>query len=188
MLFATRIDVLFGNVSELIYWRDVKKSGIVFGAGLTLLVAFACCSIISVIAYTSLAVLLGTLCFRIYKNIMQAVQKTNEGDPFKEYLAMEISPSKDKVHEIVDVILNHVSCSVVKLRDVFFIKDIVDSLKFGVFLWCLTYIGAWFNGITLLILAHIAIFSLPKLYEMNKTQVDQYLHLACSQINELIST
>ena len=67
----------------MIYWRDVKKSGIVFGAGLTILLALSYCSLISVFAYVSLIVLAGTVAFRIYKNILQAVQKTSEGHPFK---------------------------------------------------------------------------------------------------------
>ncbi|RWS27416.1 reticulon-1-A-like isoform X2 [Leptotrombidium deliense] len=176
------------KLGDLVYWKDVKKSGVVFGVGLVLLLSFACCSIISVIAYSSLAVLLGTFSFRVYKNILQAVQKTSEGHPFDEYLKWEVQPSKEKVHEFVDIILEHFNQTVVKLRDLFLVQDIFDSIKFGVFLWSLTYIGAWFNGITVLILAFISVFSLPKLYEMNKTQVDQYLQLACTHIQELIST
>jgi hypothetical protein len=28
----------------------------------------------------------------------------------------------------------------------------VDTIKFGLSLWCLTYIGSWFNATTLIIL------------------------------------
>lgn len=71
------------TVESLIYWRDVKKSGIVFGAGLVILLALSYCSLISVFAYVSLIALAGTVAFRIYKNILQAIQKTSEGHPFK---------------------------------------------------------------------------------------------------------
>ena len=37
-------------------------------------------------------------------------------------------------------------------------------------LWCLTYIGSWFNAITLVILAWIAAFTIPKAYIMNQVQ------------------
>lgn len=70
-------------VESLIYWRDVKKSGIVFGAGLITLVAISSFSVISVFAYLSLLALFGTVAFRIYKSVTQAVQKTNDGHPFK---------------------------------------------------------------------------------------------------------
>lgn len=70
-------------VSELVYWRDPKKSGVVFGAIFVVLIALTCLSLISVVAYTALAVLSGTFAFRVYKAVLQAVQKTNEGHPFK---------------------------------------------------------------------------------------------------------
>jgi len=75
--------LLLFTVESLIYWRDVKKSGIVFGAGLVTLVAISCFSVISVFAYLSLLGLFGTVAFRIYKSVTQAVQKTNDGHPFK---------------------------------------------------------------------------------------------------------
>jgi len=175
------------RVAELIFWKDPKKSGAAFGAGLVLLFSLACCSIISVVAYLSLAVLTGTLSFRVYKNVLQAVQKTNEGHPFKEYLELEVTPPNERVHQVVDVVLSHVNSVAVKLRSVFLVEDIVDSLKYVVLFWCMTYIGSWFNGMTLVILAYLGLFSLPKVYEMNKTQVDQYLHLACTQVQDVVT-
>jgi len=70
-------------VGELVYWRDPKKSGAVFGAIFVVLIALTFLSLISVVAYTSLAVLAGTFGFRIYKAVLQAIQKTNDGHPFK---------------------------------------------------------------------------------------------------------
>jgi hypothetical protein len=175
------------RVAELVYWRDPKKSGVVFGSGLVILVSLIFFSIISVVAYTSLAVLSVTLSFRIYKNILQAVQKTNEGHPFKEYLEIEITPSSERIHEIVDSFLSHSNCTINKLRSVFLVEDIIDSIKFVILFWCLTYIGSWFNGLTLIILAYLGLFSVPKVYEMNKTQIDHYLSLAYTQINDITS-
>jgi len=174
-------------VAQFVYWRDPKKSGIVFGTGLILLFSLLYFSIISVVAYASLAALSITLSFRIYKNVLQAVQKTNEGHPFKEYLDVEIVPSSDRVHQIVDVLLKHFNNTIIKLRSVFLVEDIIDSLKFVVLFWCLTYVGSWFNGLTLIILAYLAAFSLPKLYENNKAQIDQYLQIACTQIHDVVS-
>jgi hypothetical protein len=70
-------------VVELVYWRDPKKSGIVFGTVLGVLLSLSYFSLISVVAYLSLASLTGTFCFRIYKNCLQAMQKTSDGHPFK---------------------------------------------------------------------------------------------------------
>lgn len=70
-------------VESLIYWRDLKKSGAIFGSGLVVLLAISFFSVISVAAYLSLLVLLGTVSFRVYKTVLQAVQKTSDGHPFK---------------------------------------------------------------------------------------------------------
>lgn len=70
-------------VLDLIYWRDVKKTGVVFGSLLVLLLSLALFSVLSVISYLSLVTLTVTISYRVYKNIMTAVQKTGEGHPFQ---------------------------------------------------------------------------------------------------------
>ncbi|ELT94128.1 hypothetical protein CAPTEDRAFT_163753 [Capitella teleta] len=174
------------EVVDLIYWRDIKKSAVVFGSMLVLLLSLALFSVLSVIAYLSLATLTVTVTFRIYKNVLGAVQKTGEGHPFKQYLEMDIALPEDKVHELADLVMTHVSCIVKELRRLFLVEDFVDSLKFGLLLWVLTYIGAWFNGMTLLILGIVGLFTLPKVYETYKVQIDHYLDLAKTQIRNVI--
>ncbi|KAG7306456.1 hypothetical protein JYU34_009092 [Plutella xylostella] len=174
-----------GLVESLIYWRDPARSGAALGAGLALLVALACCSVVSVLAYVSLLALSAAVGFRIYKNVLQAVQKTNEGHPFKWLLEKEVSVPAERAQELAAGATAHLNATVSELRRLFLVEDLVDSLKFGVLLWCLTYVGACFNGITLIILGWIALFTLPKAYEMNKSQVDANLELARAKINEI---
>ena len=75
--------LLFSVVLDLIYWRDVKKSGVVFGSMMLMLLSLAMFSVLSVVAYLALAGLTVTVSFRVYKNILGAVQKSGEGHPFK---------------------------------------------------------------------------------------------------------
>ncbi|XP_030383529.1 reticulon-1 isoform X2 [Scaptodrosophila lebanonensis] len=175
----------YGLVESLIYWRDVKKSGIVFGAGLIILVAISCFSVISVFAYLSLLALFGTIAFRIYRSVTQAVQKTNDGHPFKEYLELDLTLSQEKVQNFVGVAVAHVNGFTAELRRLFLVEDLIDSIKFGVILWVFTYIGAWFNGMTLVILAFVSLFTLPKVYENNKQSIDTYLDLVRSKLTEI---
>ena len=174
-----------GPVESLIYWRDVKKSGIVFGAGLITLLAISCFSVISVFAYLSLLTLAGTVAFRIYKSVMQAIQKTSDGHPFKEYLDIDLTLSQDKIQNIAGVAVAHVNGFTAELRRLFLVEDLIDSIKFGVILWVMTYIGAWFNGMTLVILAFVSLFTLPKVYENNKQSIDTYLDLVRSKLTEI---
>ncbi|XP_063625847.1 reticulon-3-B isoform X5 [Cydia splendana] len=176
---------LHPEVEALIYWRSAARSGAALGAGLALLLALACCSVVSVAAYVSLLALSAAVAFRIYKNVLQAVQKTNEGHPFKFLLEKDISVPAERVQSLAASATAHLNAAVSELRRLFLVEDLVDSLKFGVLLWCLTYVGACFNGMTLIILGWIALFTLPKAYEMNKAQVDANLELARAKINEI---
>lgn len=83
LLITIKFQFQSSTVESLIYWRDVKKSGIVCGAGMVILLAMSFFSVISVFAYSSLIALFGTVAFRIYKSVTQAIQKTSDGHPFK---------------------------------------------------------------------------------------------------------
>ncbi|XP_044020153.1 reticulon-1 isoform X2 [Aphidius gifuensis] len=173
------------RVAGLIYWRRPEETGIVFGGILGILLSLAYFSLISVFSYTALLSLTLTFGYRIYKTVMQAVQKTSDGHPFKDILDIDLTVSADKVHQVADVAVVHVNAAVSELRRLFLIEDFIDSLKFGVVLWCLTYVGSWFNGMTLIIIGVVALFTLPKVYETNKVQIDQNLALVQAKINEL---
>uniref|UniRef100_A0A3Q4MLM7 Reticulon n=1 Tax=Neolamprologus brichardi TaxID=32507 RepID=A0A3Q4MLM7_NEOBR len=116
-------------VVDLLYWRDVKTTGVVFGAALLLLLSLTVCSIVSVCSYICLALLSVTICFRIYKGILQAIQKSDEGHPFKQYLDQEVALSEDMVHKYSDIVLAKLNKTIGDLRRVFLVEDLVDSIK-----------------------------------------------------------
>ncbi|XP_071996641.1 reticulon-4 isoform X4 [Engystomops pustulosus] len=164
-------------VVDLLYWRDIKKSGAVFGASLFLLLSLTVFSIVSVAAYIALGLLSVSISFRIYKGVLQAIQKSEEGHPFRAYLDSSVTVSEDLVQKYCNIALSHVNCTIKELRRLFLVEDLVDSLKFAVLMWVFTYIGALFNGLTLLILALISLFSIPVIYERHQAQIDHYLSL-----------
>ncbi|XP_035259780.1 reticulon-4a isoform X2 [Anguilla anguilla] len=173
-------------VVDLLYWRDVKKSGVVFGTSLFLLLSLTLCSIVSICSYATLALLSVTVTFRIYKGILQAVQKSEEGHPFKAVLDQDVALSQDLVHKYSDLVLGRINYALRELRRLFLVEDLVDSLKFAVLMWILTYVGALFNGLTLLILGLISAFSLPVFYEKYQTQIDHYCGLVNNQVKDIV--
>jgi len=174
------------QVTELIYWRDSRKSGVVFGSILAVLLSLSVVSFISVLSYGSLAVLAITLSFRLYKNILQAVQKTQDGHPFKEYLEADVTLPSEKVQEVTEYTAARLNSTIVELRRLFLVEDIVDSFKFGLILWTLTYVGSWFNGITLVILAFVALFTCPIAYETHQEQIDKNVGIVRVKVNEIV--
>ncbi|XP_060942829.1 reticulon-4a isoform X5 [Limanda limanda] len=174
------------HVVDLLYWRDVKSTGVVFGAALLLLLSLTLCSIVSVCSYIGLALLSVTICFRIYKGILQAIQKSDEGHPFKVYLDRDVALPEDIVHKYSDVALARMNKTICELRRLFLVEDLVDSIKFAVLMWILTYVGGLFNGLTLIILGLISVFSCPIIYEKHQVQVDHYVALVNDQFQSIV--
>ncbi|XP_062305705.1 reticulon-3 isoform X1 [Osmerus eperlanus] len=181
------------SVKDLVHWRDPKKSGVVFGLSMLLLLSLAAFSVISVVSYLLLALLCVTITFRIYKSVVQAVQKSGDGHPFnsvsllRSLMDKDLSIPPETFRKNVDVSLSYINRGLKQLSRLFLVEDLVDSLKLAVVMWLFTYVGAVFNGITILILADILLFSVPPVYEKNKTQIDQYIDLARTQVNTTIA-
>ncbi|XP_060614383.2 reticulon-3 isoform X1 [Anolis sagrei] len=175
------------SVRDLIFWRDVKKTGLVFSTTLILLLSLAAFSVISVISYLILALLSVTISFRVYKSVIQAVQKSEEGHPFKAYLDLDVALSSEAFHNYVSSAMVHVNHALKAIMRLFLVEDLVDSLKLAVAMWLMTYVGAIFNGITLLILGELLVFSLPLVYEKYKTQIDHYVGIARDQIKSVVT-
>nr|XP_045003158.1 reticulon-4 isoform X4 [Jaculus jaculus] len=174
-------------VVDLLYWRDIRKTGVVFGASLFLLLSLTVFSIVSVAAYIALALLSVTVSFRVYKGVIQAIQKSDEGHPFRAYLESEVAISEEWIQKYSNSALGHVNCTVKELRRLFLVDDLVDSLKFAVLMWVFTYVGALFNGLTLLILALISLFSVPVIYERHQVQIDHYIGLANKNVKDAMA-
>ncbi|XP_068597791.1 reticulon-1-A-like isoform X3 [Brachionichthys hirsutus] len=183
---ATEAPAAPASLVDLLYWRDVKTSGVVFGASLLLLLSLMACSIVSVSSYVGLALLSVTICFRIYKGILQAIQKSNDGHPFRQYLDQDVALSQDLVHKYSDLVLAKLNKAILELRRLFLVEDLVDSVKFAVLMWILTYVGALFNGLTVLILGLIGAFSFPIIYEKHQAQIDRYLVLVNNQVKDIV--
>ncbi|KAM9501399.1 reticulon-3 [Clarias gariepinus] len=175
------------TVHDLVYWRDPKKSGVVFGISLLLLLSLAAFSVISVISYLLLALLCVTISFRVYKSVIQAVQKSSEGHPFKELMEKDVSLSPETFRKHVDGCLTYINRGLKQLSRLFLVEDLVDSLKLAVVMWLMTYVGAVFNGITILILVDILAFTIPPLYEKYKTQIDHYFELVRTHVNTAVA-
>ncbi|XP_056606370.1 reticulon-4a isoform X2 [Triplophysa dalaica] len=175
------------RVEDLLYWRDVQRTGVVFGASLLLLLSLSACSVISVASYVALALLSVTISFRIYKGVLQAVQKSEDGHPFKMYLDKDIAIPTEMIQKYSDMGLMRVNTVIKELRRLFLVEDLVDSLKFAVLMWILTYVGACFNGLTIIILGLISVFSWPIIYEKHQAQIDHYYGLVNKQIKDIVA-
>uniref|UniRef100_A0A0M3IU39 Reticulon-like protein n=1 Tax=Ascaris lumbricoides TaxID=6252 RepID=A0A0M3IU39_ASCLU len=178
----------FFSVLDLIYWRDPKKSAVVLSVSIILLLIFAKFPLISVLSYLGLAVLGGTLGFRLYKIAEAQLKKSDGANPFQPYLEKELAVPQERVHQQVDVLIEHGQLIVNQLRRLFLIENITDSAKFGLLLWALTYVGSWFSGLCILLLVILGVFSIPKFYEVYQEPIDHNITIAKEHINNVTNT
>merc|ERR1712228_749018 len=89
-------------------------------------------------------------------------------DPLAKVAELPLAIPADTISSAAPCLANTVNTAVFELRRLFLVEDMVDTIKFGLSLWLLTYIGSWFNMLTLLILAWIILFASPKLYQQNQ--------------------
>ncbi|KHJ87125.1 Reticulon [Oesophagostomum dentatum] len=57
--------------------------------------------------------------------------------------------------------------------------------QFALILWSLTYIAYWFSGFALVILGVLAVFSVPKVYEMYQEPIDANLAKVSEQLKKV---
>merc|ERR1712002_228332 len=172
---------------SLLYWDNPRDTGIAFGSVLVCLLAVRYISLISVLGNLALALVTATMSFRIYKSVLAAVNKSSEGHPFKQYLEYDVNLPADKVTEVTDSLLTTVNNILTRLKTILLIEDIIESVKFAVVMYLLTYIGAITNGLTLIILAWVSLFTLPRVYRDNQGQIDDAILPLTTKLTDLQS-
>lgn len=175
---------------RLAYWQEPQKSGLVLGVGLVVLFSVSKFSLISVVAYTLLTAVCGAFGFRVYKLVMSKVNKTEEGHPFQELLDLplpEALSDMDRAQNFGETLFTSAATLMQKLRSLVLIEDLIESAKLIVVLWFATYVGAWFNGLTLVILVWIGLFTLPKVYLEYQTEIDEQLEKVTSLFGQVRS-
>lgn len=173
------------TVADLMYWRNTQTSAIVCTSLVVSLLCLSQFSIISVGSYSALLLLCATITLRLYKIALKVIHKSDGVNPFQVYIEEDVSLSKEQVDKYVERVLAHLTSATKTLRHFFLVENLVDSLKFLVLLYLFTYIGAVFNGITLLILGVIGAFSLPLLYSLHQAQIDEYVGLVRNHLRQI---
>ncbi|KAH0631625.1 hypothetical protein JD844_006055 [Phrynosoma platyrhinos] len=172
-------------VADLVYWRDTRKSACVFTVLMVALLCLLHFSIISVASYVSLAALTITISLRVYSKALQAIHRGEGNNPFQAQLDAEIGLSKEQLERLTERVVFCVTSGTKSLQRLFLVDDMVESIKFAFFFYILTYVGAVFNGLTLLILGVISAFTFPLLYRQHQAQIDQYVGLVRNQLSNL---
>ncbi|XP_029925034.1 reticulon-2b [Myripristis murdjan] len=159
------------KVVDLIYWRNVAKTGVVFTGLVVALASLFQLSAITVLSHLCLGVMCVTFPIRFYYKLLELLRWNPGVHPFQSYLNEDSTlTDKDTVMLVEEVVLL-IAFAVTEIKRLLFIESVIDSVKFVALLYLLTYVGSLTNGLTLVIAAVIALFSLPLLYKKQQGRI-----------------
>eukprot|EP00794_Sanderia_malayensis_P020060 gene20060-22029_t len=160
------------RVIDLIYWKCWKKTAAIFAAKLFILWSLTCCTFVSVMSCLSMCILAVAFLYRIGMTVFNAVQKTTSEHPFRHCLEEDLELSEESVQRWANETRLCINSKIKTMKRLFLIEDVVESLKFGIVLWMVSYVGSCFSLISIAFLTCIFIFTVPCLYERHQKQVD----------------
>ncbi|KAL6471328.1 hypothetical protein MHYP_G00199780 [Metynnis hypsauchen] len=173
------------DVMDLIYWKDTERTGMVFTGLVVGLLSLFQLSIITVVSTLSLAIMCFTISIRIYCKVLHALQLRDSAHPFKSYLDLDIGLVGEQADHYMQRAIVLICSAVDTLKRLIFVGNLFDSLKFLLLMYLVTYLGALCNGLTLLIIGVIAVFSVPLFYTRHQEKVDTILATVQAHVDNI---
>jgi len=134
------------GVTQLILWRNWRKSILVFAVLQSIIYDLSSESAISVLNVWAVTGLWITIFYRLYVRFLQLINKTNiQGNPYQKYLDMDISISAEQSKELGLVISTKIFNNLDKLRAILLVKSAWESFKWFVFLFGMALIMKTIN-------------------------------------------
>merc|ERR1719187_2575224 len=88
---------------------------------------------------------------------------------------MNLEISNETLEKLLNNLVEIYNTTSVELRRLCLVTNYLDSAKFAVILYVTTFIGSFFNTLTLLTLGWVLTFVIPTVYEQNQAKVDEVL-------------
>ncbi|KAK7922660.1 hypothetical protein WMY93_009562 [Mugilogobius chulae] len=156
---------------DLVYWKKVRKTGIVFTGLVVGLASMFQLSAITVLSNICLGILCVTFTLRLYYKLLELLRWNPGVHPFQSYLDYDSTLTDKETVALVEEVVLLVAFAVTEIKRLLFIESVVDSIKFAVLLYLLTYVGVMTTGLTLVITVVIAMFSFPILYKKQQVRI-----------------
>lgn len=163
-------------VKELLLWEDVKKSGAVL-AGATLvyfLLEKSGYTMLFLIPMLMIVAVIASFVFSFAAKFLGKSSLSIKIPELDDTAARQIASHIQYTH-------NRFSCAANKVLSG---EDMMMSLKVLLVLYLVSQIGKHFRVLTLAYLVVFMAFSVPKIYQMKKTEIDQLLVTAKRQMQE----
>ncbi|XP_036380913.1 reticulon-2-like isoform X1 [Megalops cyprinoides] len=168
------------KVMDLIYWREMERTGIVFTGLVVGLLCMFQLSAITVVSHLSLAVMCFTVPVRLLFKVLELLRWSSGAHPFQSFLDTDSTLTEDQTVFYVHRIVVMLATGVTEVNRLLFVASLFDTLKFILLMYLLTYVGVLCNGLTLLIIGVICVFSLPLFYKRQQERIDKVVRAVTS--------
>uniref|UniRef100_A0A665TSS4 Reticulon n=1 Tax=Echeneis naucrates TaxID=173247 RepID=A0A665TSS4_ECHNA len=128
-------------------------------------------SAITVLSHICLGVMCVTFSLRFYYKLLELLRFNPGMHPFQSQLDYDSSLTDKDTVMLVEELVLLIAFAVTEVKRLLFIESLIDSIKFVILLYLLTYVGVLTNGLTLVITAVIALFSFPLLYKKQQVRL-----------------
>uniref|UniRef100_A0A3Q1EW15 Reticulon n=1 Tax=Acanthochromis polyacanthus TaxID=80966 RepID=A0A3Q1EW15_9TELE len=144
---------------DLVYWRNLRKTGVVFTGLVIGLASLFQLSAITVLSHILLGIMCLTFPLRLYYKLLELLRWNPGVHPFQSYLDYDSSLTDKETVMVVEEVVLLIAFAVTEIKRLLFIDSLVDSIKFAVLLYLLTYVGVQINGLTLVIAGELHIYT-----------------------------
>lgn len=178
--------MMSSSLQSLVYWESPAHSAAVFLPVTAVLVSLGCSSLISVVSWSGLLLLGLVFLLHVSSALLDKLAKPNPiRDPLAQLGQMDLTVSQEAVAKLSSCLVSEFNCCATTLKKIILVEDWLSTLKFAGLCYLLSFIGGWFNALSLVTLAWIATFTLPKIYLNNKAACDELAGKACVQLRTL---
>ncbi|XP_034034990.1 reticulon-2b [Thalassophryne amazonica] len=136
---------------DLVYWRNMRTTGVVFTGLVVGLASLFQLSAITVLSHICLGIMCITFPLRLYYKLLELMRWNPGVHPFQSCLDHDSTLTDKETVILVEEVVLLIAFAVTELKRLLFIGSIFDSIKFVALLYLLTYIGILTNGLTLMI-------------------------------------
>uniref|UniRef100_A0A665TRE9 Reticulon n=1 Tax=Echeneis naucrates TaxID=173247 RepID=A0A665TRE9_ECHNA len=138
-------------VVDLVYWRNMRRTGVVFTGLVIGLASMFQLSAITVLSHICLGVMCVTFSLRFYYKLLELLRFNPGMHPFQSQLDYDSSLTDKDTVMLVEELVLLIAFAVTEVKRLLFIESLIDSIKFVILLYLLTYVGVLTNGLTLVI-------------------------------------
>jgi len=178
-------DTLYQKVLELLYWRDKVDSALVF---LILnifyyLITYGEYTVLTLFTYVLLLFHATVIVVVSLSYFWDHCNHQELKNPLTTRIdRKKIQISKKHLDHHVDLFVDFVNFALDRFTYIFFVENLLDSLKYAVYIYLLSWLGELLSGIMLIFLVTLFAFLWPRVYEEKNKEIERFHNLMHNRI------